>query len=66
LISLDDGFNPPKTVEQTRKLIEQEGVAFIYGTLGPGNAAFGEDRKGPAIGKTDAIDPEGAWFVAIV
>ena len=40
LISLDDGFNPPKTVEQTRKLIEQEGVAFIYGTLGPGNAAI--------------------------
>ena len=37
LISLDDSFSPPKTVEQTRKLIEQEGVAFIFGSLGPGN-----------------------------
>src|SRR4029077_4320007 len=34
LISLDDGFSPPKTVEQTRKLVEDEGVAFIYGSIG--------------------------------
>jgi branched-chain amino acid transport system substrate-binding protein len=40
LVSLDDSFSPPKTVEQTRKLVEEEGVAFIYGTLGPGNAAI--------------------------
>ena len=26
-ISLDDGYNPPKTVEQIRKLVEQEQVA---------------------------------------
>src|SRR5262245_39154109 len=26
LISLDDAFTPPKTVEQTRKLVEQEQV----------------------------------------
>src|SRR5215831_11673242 len=26
LISLDDGYSPPKTVEQTRKLVEQEQV----------------------------------------
>src|SRR5271169_4927002 len=26
LISLDDGYSPPKTVEQTRLLVEQEGV----------------------------------------
>src|SRR5215467_1018503 len=25
-ISLDDGYNPPKTVEQTRRLIEQDQV----------------------------------------
>jgi branched-chain amino acid transport system substrate-binding protein len=37
LISLDDGFSPPKTVEQTRKLVEGEGVTFIYGTAGTGN-----------------------------
>jgi branched-chain amino acid transport system substrate-binding protein len=34
LISLDDGYSPPKTVEQTRRLVEQESVAFIYQTLG--------------------------------
>ena len=40
LISLDDGFSPPKTVEQTRRLVEEEGVAFIYGSLGPGNLSI--------------------------
>ncbi len=34
LISLDDGFIPPKTVEHTRKLIEQEEVLHIFGSLG--------------------------------
>ncbi len=34
LISLDDAYNPPKTVEQTRRLVEQEGVALIFGSLG--------------------------------
>jgi branched-chain amino acid transport system substrate-binding protein len=33
-ISLDDGYSAPKTVEQTRRLIEQEHVAFIFGSLG--------------------------------
>lgn len=34
LLSLDDGYSPPKTVEQTRRLIEEEGVAFIFQQLG--------------------------------
>src|SRR5271155_4497161 len=34
LISLDDAYSPPKTVEQTRKLVEQDGVAFIFSGLG--------------------------------
>jgi branched-chain amino acid transport system substrate-binding protein len=34
MLSLDDGFSPPKTVEQTRKLVEQEGVLAIVGSLG--------------------------------
>jgi branched-chain amino acid transport system substrate-binding protein len=34
LISIDDSYSPPKTVEQTRRLIEQEQVAFIFGTVG--------------------------------
>jgi branched-chain amino acid transport system substrate-binding protein len=41
LISLDDGYSPPKTVEQIRKLVEQEGVAFTFNTLGtPTNSAI--------------------------
>jgi ABC-type branched-subunit amino acid transport system substrate-binding protein len=33
-ISLDDGFSPPKTMEQTRRLVEEEQVAFIFAPLG--------------------------------
>lgn len=40
LITLDDGFNPDKALELTRKLVEQEKVAFIFGSLGdPQNLA---------------------------
>src|ERR1700733_3365194 len=34
LLSLDDGYSPPKTVEQPRRLVEEENVAFIYQQLG--------------------------------
>ena len=34
MISLDDGYSPPKTVEQTRKLVEQEEVFAIVGANG--------------------------------
>ncbi|HWE73098.1 MAG TPA: ABC transporter substrate-binding protein [Stellaceae bacterium] len=34
LTSLDDAYTPPTTVAQTRKLVESEGVAFIYRSLG--------------------------------
>src|ERR1700738_5309574 len=33
-ISLDDAYSPPKTVEQTRKLVEQEEVLIMFGSLG--------------------------------
>ncbi len=50
LISLDDGFTPPKTVEQTRKLVEQEGVAFIFQPLGtPTNVATRKYLNGKKI-----------------
>jgi ABC-type branched-subunit amino acid transport system substrate-binding protein len=29
-ISVDDGYSPPKTVEQTRRLVEQEQVALLF------------------------------------
>ncbi|MEZ5730436.1 MAG: ABC transporter substrate-binding protein, partial [Burkholderiaceae bacterium] len=34
LISLDDGYSPPKTVEATRRLVERDGVLLIFGTVG--------------------------------
>ncbi len=41
VISLDDGYSPPRTVQQVRKLVEQEQVAFTFGTLGtPTNSAI--------------------------
>jgi ABC-type branched-subunit amino acid transport system substrate-binding protein len=41
LISLDDGFSPPKTVEQTRKLVEEDNVLAIVNTMGTaGNTAI--------------------------
>jgi len=33
-IFYDDAFNPAKTVEQTRKLIESDNVALLFGMLG--------------------------------
>jgi branched-chain amino acid transport system substrate-binding protein len=33
-ISLDDAYSAPKTVEQTRRLVEQEQVLFVFGQFG--------------------------------
>ncbi|MGB3865177.1 MAG: ABC transporter substrate-binding protein [Xanthobacteraceae bacterium] len=34
MMSLDDGFSPPKTVEATRRLVEGDNVAFMFATMG--------------------------------
>jgi branched-chain amino acid transport system substrate-binding protein len=40
-ITYDDGYSPPKAVEQARKLIESDEVLFIFGPLGtPSNSAI--------------------------
>ena len=40
-ISYDDGYSPPKTVEQVRKLVEQDEVLLLFQTLGtPTNTAI--------------------------
>jgi branched-chain amino acid transport system substrate-binding protein len=40
LISLDDGYSPPKTVEATRRLVEDDHVLALYASVGtPTNAA---------------------------
>ncbi|MEO8714861.1 MAG: ABC transporter substrate-binding protein, partial [Acetobacteraceae bacterium] len=53
LVSLDDGYSPPKTVEQTRKLLESEGVLLIFDPLGtaPNSAIqkYLNDKKVPQL-----------------
>src|SRR3984957_15194338 len=40
LIQYDDGYSPPKAVEQVRKLVENDEVLFMYQMIGtPSNAA---------------------------
>lgn len=40
-LSYDDSYSPPKTVEQTRKLVEQDNVFATFGSLGtPTNTAI--------------------------
>lgn len=40
-ISLDDGYSPPKTVEQTRKLVEEDQILADIGSLGtPTNSSI--------------------------
>jgi branched-chain amino acid transport system substrate-binding protein len=34
MLTLDDALSPPKTVEQTRKLVEQDQVLLMFSTLG--------------------------------
>jgi branched-chain amino acid transport system substrate-binding protein len=65
-ISLDDGYSPPKTVEQVRRLVEDEKVAFLFQTLGtPSNLAIRQycnDNKVPqlfvATGAATFSDPQ--------
>jgi len=40
-ISYDDAYSPPKAVEQTRKLVEQDNIFLLYGSVGtPSNTAI--------------------------
>ena len=52
-LSLDDGYSPPKTVEDVRQLIEEDHVAFLFNTLGtPTNSAivrYVNQRKVPHL-----------------
>src|SRR3982074_1810781 len=65
-ISYDDGYSPPKTVEQARKLVESDEVLFIFNSLGtPPNTAiqkYMNSKKVPqlcvATGATQWNDPK--------
>ncbi len=53
LISLDDGYSPPRTVEQMRKLVEEDHVLLDFNSLGtPTNTAihrYMNDNKVPQL-----------------
>ena len=65
-ISLDDAYSPPKTVEQTRKLVEQDEVLMMFGSLGTATNAsvhrYLNSKKVPQLfvlsGATKWADPK--------
>jgi branched-chain amino acid transport system substrate-binding protein len=72
LLSYDDAYTPPKTVEQIRKLVEQDEVLCTVGTLGtPTNSAIWQymnQKKVPQLfvstGATKWDDPKGhPWTI---
>ena len=72
-ISLDDGFSPPKAVELVRRLVEQDEVLGIFGSLGtPTNVAtrrYLNDHKVPQFfifsGVAQFRDPGASpWTIA--
>jgi branched-chain amino acid transport system substrate-binding protein len=68
-ISYDDGYSPPKTVEQIRKLVESDEVFAIFQLLGtPGNSAVAKYLNQKAVphifvgsGATKWADPTQSW-----
>jgi len=73
-LSVDDGYSPPKTVEATRRLVEQDQVLLMFGSLGtPSNTAvhaYLNGRKVPqlfiATGATKWNDPKGhPWTMGL-
>ncbi len=72
-ISYDDSYSPPKTVEMTRRLVEEDHVLFVAGPVGtPTNSAvwhYLNEKKVPqlfpATGATKWNDPKGhPWTMA--
>jgi len=62
-ITYDDGYSPPKTVEQARRLVEQDRVACLFNTLGtPTNSAivrYMNQRKVPHLFLSTGADKWG-------
>jgi ABC-type branched-subunit amino acid transport system substrate-binding protein len=65
MLSLDDGYLPPKTVELTRRMIEEDKVAFLFNCLGtPTNNAtrkYTNSKKVPDIFVATGATQFGDW-----
>jgi branched-chain amino acid transport system substrate-binding protein len=59
-LSYDDAYSPPKSVEQVRRLIEEDKVAALFGTLGsPTNSAtwrYVNQKQVPHLFLTNGLD----------
>lgn len=75
LISLDDGYSPPRSVEQTRKLVESENVLAIVSSMGTAhNTAVQKYLNGKKVpqllaltGYSKMVDPEKApWTTSFM
>ncbi len=64
-LSLDDGYSPPRTVEMTRRLVEQDKVDFMFSTLGtPTSSAirrYLNDHKTPQLFIASGADKWGDY-----
>jgi branched-chain amino acid transport system substrate-binding protein len=64
-ISLDDAYSPPKTVEQIRRLVEEDQVDFTFATLGtPTNSAivhYMNQKKVPQLFVSTGADKWGDY-----
>lgn len=64
-ISYDDGYNPPKMVEQVRRLVEEDQVAALFATFGtPTNTAivrYVNQRKVPHLFLATGADKWGNY-----
>ena len=61
-ITLDDAYSPPKTVEQTRKLVEQDEVLFMFGSLGTAtNAAVHRYLNGKKVPQLFVLSGATKW-----
>ncbi len=64
-ITLDDAYSPPKTVEQVRRLVEQDEVAFVFNPLGtPSNTAiqkYMNQKKVPQLFVSSGADKWGDY-----
>jgi branched-chain amino acid transport system substrate-binding protein len=66
LQTLDDGYSPPRTVEQTRRLVESDGVLLMFASLGtPTSEAvrpYLNNKKVPQLflvsGASSVVDPK--------
>ena len=64
-LSVDDGYSPPRTVQETRRLVESEGVAFLFNSVGtPTNSAVRQylnSKKVPQLFVSTGADKFGDY-----